>query len=114
MHFFAKIDRHDRLRFAPIGGEAFAEIEADSDRLPDSILFVPEPGCILVRSEAIAEMLKTVGGVWGFGGRVINCIPRSFTDWVYDLVATYRRRFFGRPEGSCPLVSQELRRKFID
>jgi predicted DCC family thiol-disulfide oxidoreductase YuxK len=102
------------FRFAPLQGAAFhaAVPEARRAALPDSIVLRAGNGALLVRSSAVVHALDRLGGLWRLGGRLAVLLPRRLRDGAYDLVAKLRHRLFRRPEASCPLVPESLRRRF--
>jgi predicted DCC family thiol-disulfide oxidoreductase YuxK len=68
---------------------------------------------LLSRSDAIAFVLRSLGGVWKLLGILVQSTPRFLRDWGYGLVARHRYRVFGRFE-ACVLPSPEHRRLFLD
>lgn len=107
--------RHDHggsMRFAPltsaIGREALS-------RLPelagvDSVVLLHKDGA-WVKSTAILEMLRYVGGIWSFA-TVGYLFPRGLRDWFYDFVARRRYGWFGKFD-SCPLPTPEQSARFL-
>jgi predicted DCC family thiol-disulfide oxidoreductase YuxK len=57
-------------------------------------------------------VLETIGGIWR-AAAAARILPAPLLDFLYDLVARYRYRLFGRFD-SCPLPTPENRRRFID
>jgi predicted DCC family thiol-disulfide oxidoreductase YuxK len=68
---------------------------------------------ILERSDAVAFVLRQVGGIWGFVGGMIAMTPRPLRDWGYRLVVRHRYRIFGRFD-VCPMPTSEARARFLD
>ena len=67
---------------------------------------------ILVKSSAAFTILSKIPTSW----RILNIfssLPVSFTDKIYDLIARFRYRIFGKYE-TCPLPQDEHKDKFID
>src|SRR4029450_1994367 len=94
--FVSKRDRRGYFRFVPIQlaeGRPLAEqLGIDPDR-PDSFALVAA-GRAYVKSEAalrIARELPRWQWTW-----VLHFIPRAIRETIYDLVARYRYRWFGR------------------
>jgi len=78
-------------------------------------VFVERPGDgerVFVRSDAALHVAAYLGGLWKLflAGRIV---PRPLRDWMYDLVARYRYRFFGKYD-SCMLPPPEVRSRFLD
>lgn len=87
------------LRQHGLGGEAF-----------DSFIYLRH-GVLYLRSTAALYLLRDLGGAWALLYAFI-IVPRPLRDTVYDLVAKYRYRWFGRRE-SCMVPTQELRGRFL-
>ena len=68
---------------------------------------------VLSRSEAVAFVLKELGGVWRIVGAGIQLLPRPIRNWGYGAVARNRYRIFGRYE-TCPIPSEATRARFLD
>lgn len=109
------------LRRDPGGAMRFATLQGEIGRtalhrLPqladvDSVVLL-HPGGAWVRSTAVLEIARYVGGVWGLA--VIGYIvPRAIRDWVYDQVAKRRYATFGKFD-ACPLPTPETRARFLD
>jgi predicted DCC family thiol-disulfide oxidoreductase YuxK len=69
-------------------------------------------GTVYQRSTAALKVLKDMGGYWKLF-YVFIIIPRPLRDMIYDLVAKYRYRIFGKKE-SCMVPSADLRKRFIE
>lgn len=111
-----RADRSGLLfRFAPLGGPTFQRaVPAGTVRegLPDSIAVIPEPGRILVRSDALICVFRHLGGCWRFVAALLSAIPRPARDFAYDVVARCRYRLFGRLGSSCPVIPAEWSSRF--
>ncbi len=105
----------ERFAYAPLAGSTFAaQVDSSVRRnLPDSIVVRTAEGRLLLRASAALYLLEKLGGPWHIVGRVLSVVPRSWLDRVYDGVARVRRRLFARPPGACPIVPEELRRRFL-
>jgi len=67
---------------------------------------------VFTRSDAVLFVASVLGWPWK-AARVMRFVPRWIRDRVYDLVARYRYRVFGRYD-RCLVPSPEFRRRFID
>ena len=89
--WFADRDQSGRMLFATNQGEV-ARI-ADEPPGGDAGTIVVWLGSRrLVRSTAVLELLKGLGGGWAFLARLARCCPRFIRDWIYDRVARRRRQ----------------------
>lgn len=103
-----------RFRFAPLGGETFErEVPAAARAaLPDSLVLQRTDGTLLLRSDAALHAMRRLGGGWAALAAIFGWVPRFLRDRAYDLVARWRTRIFARPDGTCPILPPELRRRF--
>ncbi|MDQ6664125.1 MAG: DCC1-like thiol-disulfide oxidoreductase family protein [Acidobacteriota bacterium] len=115
VRFVLARDRDGRaFRFSPRTGETFQTLIPASARavLPPSIVVLTGNGRVLTRSAATLHILKRLGGVWSFLAAAGNFVPRAARDFVYSIVARVRHRLYAAPEGLCPVVAPELRKRF--
>ncbi len=114
VRWFVRLDRRERLTFAPLFGELFSELVPPADRagLPDSLVLRTADARLHVRSNAVLRALVEIGGVWRPIARILRWIPRALRDRLYDAIARARQRWFAKPEGACPLLPPELRARF--
>lgn len=133
-----RLDRHQRLRFAPLQGPTAAAVFACHAMATDlvSIVFVPQwpppgvagPGPRLgeggadpagpaaaprLRSAAVLGILAAIGGGWGVVAGLGRLLPRRLGDALYDAIAARRYRWFGRRD-SCRLPTAAERSRFLD
>jgi predicted DCC family thiol-disulfide oxidoreductase YuxK len=115
VRFVAVRDRAERFAFAPLGGEHFlANItEARRANLPESLVLLTTDGKLLVRSAAVLSALRALGGLWRVLATAAGIVPAQVRDAVYDLVAHFRFRIFGRTTAACPFVPPALRKRFL-
>jgi predicted DCC family thiol-disulfide oxidoreductase YuxK len=113
--FLVRRDRDgSRFRFAPLGGETFErEVPAEARKaLPDSLVLQRADGRLLLRSDAALHAMRRLGGGWALLAATLRWVPRFLRDRAYDLVARWRTRIFAPPDGTCPILPPELRRRF--
>jgi predicted DCC family thiol-disulfide oxidoreductase YuxK len=106
------------LRFAPLDGATGRAIRAAHPELDgvDSLIWVDpteSSARVLVRSTAVLEVARYLGGIWRVLGAVGRLVPRALRDATYDLVARHRQQIAGRAD-ACLLPSVEQRGRFID
>jgi len=114
VRFLLAEDRGGALEFSPLQGELFAAVVPEARRagLPDSVVVRSADGRLLLRAEAVRQVLSRIGGLWRLGGMLLGLLPVRFSDKCYDAVARVRRKLFRRPADACPLVPPELRMRF--
>jgi predicted DCC family thiol-disulfide oxidoreductase YuxK len=119
VQFLLKRDRHDYLRYASLQSDFAAGLlkrhHVDVLEL-DTVYVVLEHRqaneTLLARADAVAYLMRVIGGVWNVV-RLVKLLPKWAQDRIYDLVARYRYRFFGKYE-TCPLPEERHRRRFLD
>ena len=106
-------DKDDRIRFAALQEEAgmrlTEEYGIDTKKI-DSIVLI-DNGKAYVKSTAALHIALYLKGFWPIlHGALI--FPKFIRDFVYDIIARYRYKWFGKKE-SCMIPTPELRNKFI-
>jgi predicted DCC family thiol-disulfide oxidoreductase YuxK len=102
--FVLKRDRARVVRFAPLQGETAKALQAAHPEISgvDSIVWIDAAGRAFTRSAAALAIGRYLGGGWA----VLATIA------VYDLVARWRYRVFGRYD-ACPVPPPEHRARFL-
>ena len=77
----------------------------------DSIILIKE-GNIFVKSDAALGIARHLSGIWPalYGLRIF---PRYLRNFVYDLVANNRYKWFGKKD-ACMIPTPEIRSRFIE
>ena len=101
--------------FAPLNGDTFKKSfsEEEVKSFPDSLILLTEEVETLTLSDAAVYALKTLTPGWRKVGGVIEVFPTPVRDFGYRCVAAVRKKIFKKPDGACPLVAPELRKRFI-
>lgn len=115
IRFVLSEDRDAVFKFAPLQSETFTQRVTDEVRqtLPDSVIVVTGDGRVLMRSAAVAHVLRQLGGLWAVGGNLAPYLPAKLLDAVYDFIASNRARVFKKPTDACPLMPKALRARFL-
>lgn len=102
------------FRFAALQGATIASLVPADVRatLPDSIVVRTADGRLLVRSAAVAHVLRALGGLHALAGSALSVVPAPLSDAAYDAVARVRKRLFARPSELCPLLPPHLGARF--
>jgi predicted DCC family thiol-disulfide oxidoreductase YuxK len=112
VRFVIERDPAGRFRFAPLQSAAAARLlGAVPPPLPDSLVLL-EDGRLFTRSTAVLRVARGLPFPWPLA-YVFVAVPRPVRDWVYDAVARYRYRWFGRRE-VCMVPMPELRARFLE
>jgi predicted DCC family thiol-disulfide oxidoreductase YuxK len=105
----------------PAGRFQFAALQSDSARrllarldgfsgVRDSVVLV-DGGRVYTRSSAVLRIARGLRFPWPLA-RALIVVPRPLRDWVYDLVARHRYRWFGRKD-VCMMPTTEMRARFL-
>jgi len=78
---------------------------------PDAIVLVEE-GQVFTRSTAALRIARRLTFPWPLAYAFV-AVPRPLRDGIYDLIARYRYRWFGRRE-QCMVPAPNVRSRFID
>lgn len=106
-------DRQGVFHFASLQSEAGRALLKKHDLDPqhfDSVVVVDGPRCLL-RSDAAFEILRRIGGPWR-ALTVLQLLPRSLRDAVYDWIARNRYRWWGKRE-ACMIPRPEWKERFL-
>ena len=114
--FIIKRDRPARFRFAALQSEAAAAALKTIDPslnvggLPDSMVLI-EDGRLFTRSTAALRVARGLRFPWPLMyGFII--VPPFLRNWMYDIIARHRYRWFGRRE-TCMIPTPELAARFL-
>lgn len=109
--FVFKYDKKNIFLFSPLQSE-YARRELPGELASElSTLVVQDEGLIYTKSDAVLRILFHLGGIWNLL-RIVRLVPKKFRDFVYDLIATYRYRWFGKKE-TCRLPNPEEKLRFL-
>ena len=89
-----KLDKNKIFHYTPLQGEFVRSLETAPDI--DSVIFYDE-GTLYYKSTAILKILASLGGIWVLAN-IFYLIPISIRDFIYDLIAKYRYKVFGKRE----------------
>jgi len=113
VQFVIAQDKKDQFKFTALQGDFAKEIlpkfNADSEKLNTILLL--EDGRLYTKSSAALRIARKLNGLIPLLYAFI-VIPKFIRDWVYDIVAKNRYRWWGRQE-SCWVPTPELKNKFL-
>jgi predicted DCC family thiol-disulfide oxidoreductase YuxK len=116
VRFLLAEEHSGTLRYAPLQGATFAASVPDDVRasLPDSLVLRTADGRLYLRSDAVVQVMASMGGLWTALATLLRLVPRPLRDLVYDAVGAMRYRLFGRTSEACPLMPPHLRARMVD
>lgn len=114
VQFVIKRDKTERFIFGTLQSEAATKLldgfEYSSEKMNTVILI--EEGKIYTQSTAALRIAKQLAGGWSlFYGFII--VPKFLRDGIYNLIAKYRYRIFGK-EPTCMVPAPKLKKRFIE
>ncbi len=112
MLFIIKRDSKAQFKFSTLQSLDLREIKSKYQvaTLPDSLLLI-DRNRLFVKSSAALRIAKNLDGVWPlFYGFII--VPAPIRDWMYDLIAKNRYKWFGK-RNSCMIPTAEIEARFI-
>ena len=107
--FLMKLDTQKRFKYTSLQGEFVITLDIEPDM--DSIIYY-ENSIIYYKSTAILKIFQALGGVWKITA-IFYLIPKVIRDFLYDLIAKYRYKIFGKRE-SCRMPKEGELDFFID
>ena len=107
--FLMKLDTQKRFKYTSLQGEFVITLDIEPDM--DSIIYY-ENSIIYYKSTAILKIFQALGGVWKITA-IFYLIPKVIRDFLYDLIAKYRYKIFGKRE-SCRMPKEGEEELFID
>ncbi len=112
VRFLLRVDSDGAMMFAPLSGDTGRRILQLHPEMAgvDSLVMVAG-GKISIRSTAVFAILSYLGWPWK-ALAIFRLIPRDIRDSLYDVVAFWRYRLFGRYD-ACPLAPANQRSRFL-
>lgn len=107
-------DVSKKLYFSPLNGETAEDVLGSTinEKFGDSIILASE-GEIYTHSDAIIEILYHLTAPWPILGRLLFFVPKIMRDFLYKHIAATRKKYFQKPLDICPVLSPELRERFL-
>lgn len=114
VQFILKHDKKNQFQFGSLQGEfgqaMLRKYELSTSEFNSFMLLEGET--LYSKSTGALRMLKHLGGWWKLGYAFI-IVPKFIRDFVYNLIARNRYRWFGK-KNECWLPRPEWKQKFLD
>lgn len=94
---------------SPIGIELCQQHNIDTKEIDSIVLMKSEK--TYIKSAAILEILKDIPIGWRLL-RIGIILPRFIRDWMYDVIAKYRYKIFGKKD-ELAIPSEDLNDRFL-
>lgn len=121
VRFVVARDGLARYRFAPLQGETARLRLGDAVPLEAlrTVILEEDPALrttgtaegLRVRSDAAIAIVAGLSHGWGLVN-VFRVVPRALRDWIYDVIARRRYRWFGKRE-ECRVPAPAERERFL-
>jgi predicted DCC family thiol-disulfide oxidoreductase YuxK len=115
VRFVVDVDKEERIKFSALQSEYAANsLGAKHPELIENLQTVVylRHGTYFFRSHAALLLLSDLGGLWTILS-VARFLPAKLNDSIYNIVATYRYKIFGKLD-VCSLPTPEERRRFLE
>jgi len=110
--FLMRKDRKNMLLYAPLQGATATKYISNVNPGDLSTVVYLKDDKLLFKSDAILQILVDIGGFWKMFG-AFKIVHRPLRNWVYDLIAKRRYKWFGQRE-SCRVPTPAELAKFLD
>ena len=114
VQFVIRHDRKQEFRFASLqsaAGQAVLKSQhLSTEEFHSTLLYDGQR--YLLKSDVALTIFKSFGGAWSllYGFMIV---PRFIRDWVYDVVAKNRYRWFGKKD-ACMIPTPALKSRFLN
>lgn len=109
--FLLRIDKKNKLLFAPLQGKTAAELQINAGSQDLKTVIFYSQGKLYTKSDAVIEIFKCIGGIWSISvaGRLV---PQKIRNYFYDFVARNRLRWFGQ-KSTCRMPSENEKGRLL-
>jgi predicted DCC family thiol-disulfide oxidoreductase YuxK len=112
VRYLIKHDKKEVLKFASLQGNYAKDFVNETEiQSMQSILFF-DGKMLYKKSTAVLKLSRLLGG-WYQLLLLGYILPRFFRDWLYNIVAKNRYRWFGKKD-QCMLPSKGFKNRFLD
>jgi predicted DCC family thiol-disulfide oxidoreductase YuxK len=110
--FIINKDKKDIIRFSALQSQTAVAFNDKLVQQIDSIVLIENSKKIFYKSDAVIKIFAILNYPTWFC-KILEFIPKSIRDFIYDNVAKRRYKVFGKYE-QCPIPPSEIRHKFLD
>jgi predicted DCC family thiol-disulfide oxidoreductase YuxK len=112
VQFIIRHNKNGDLKFASLQSE-FGRNQLNKFQLSAevrTIVFITD-GRALLRSNAALEVCKHLNGFYPYL-KILKIVPAFFRDWIYNIIAKNRYRWFGKKD-QCWIPTPDLANRFM-
>jgi predicted DCC family thiol-disulfide oxidoreductase YuxK len=112
VNFILPRDSKGRLKLAPLQSDYGRAVLREHGKNPDAMdsMMLLEGDQLTVKSTAVIRISKYLGGIWPLC-MIALVIPPFIRDFIYDIIAKNRYRWFGKYD-TCRLPDSGLENRF--
>lgn len=112
VQFIIKRDPKGHFKFASLQSETgqFLLNQYGISKEIDSIIVI-ENEKVYIKSSAALRICSRLNGIWRYLS-ILRVLPPFIRNFVYDMVAKNRYKWFGKKE-SCMLPTSEMKKRFL-
>lgn len=111
--FIIRNDPDARFKFSALQsthGQALLQSHQLVNNTTKTVVYLKE-GKVYMKSTAALEVMKALGWPWKVM-YVFIVIPKPIRDFMYDLIARWRYRIFGK-RNTCTIPTKKIQNRFI-
>jgi predicted DCC family thiol-disulfide oxidoreductase YuxK len=113
VQFILKRDKNELFLFSALQSD-FSKAELSKYNIEkeylESIILL-EDNTIYTKSSAGLRVAKKLSGLWPLLS-ILLIVPKFLRDWVYDIIANNRYKWWGKQD-SCWVPTPDLKRRFL-
>ena len=115
VQYVIKRDKKEQFLFTALqsdtGKQILNQYKIDTAKIDSILLYTPEKG-INYKSTAALKVATSLGFPVNLMA-IFFIVPTFIRNWVYDLIAKNRYKWYGKKE-SCMIPTPELKNRFLD
>ena len=115
INFIITHDKKDTFRYASLQSDIAQKLLQERNIDPatmDSIVLIDPGSAYYHKSTAVLQIAKRLSGLYPLLSLFLM-LPNTMRDWIYDIIATNRYRWFGKKD-QCMIPTPRLKALFID
>lgn len=112
IQYLWKIDSNKILYFAPLLGETSQRLVPENYRAQLNTFIYFSDDSIFEKSNGFCKILFDLGGKYRFLSRVLKMIPCFIRDFVYNIIAQNRYKWWGTSE-SCLILTEDEKKRLL-
>lgn len=115
VQYVIKYDKNDVFMFTALQSEAGQQViktyNIDTTKIDSILLYTTEKGIVYKSTAALKIAAKLSFPINLMS--IFFIIPTFIRNWVYDVIAKYRYKWFGKKE-ACMIPTPELKGRFLE